>query len=108
MDNKWTKVALYSLGAIAVFTAFFYFYSAAIFEAEIVESTGSVYHLDVALKAFFDSAALPKAASVDLVKQVNPTTKGWLLLVICLVGIPIMIGYRLATTNPEKKKETTK
>lgn len=105
MDNKWAKVMLYSLVAIALFTAFFYFYSAAIFEAEIIELTGSAYQMDVSLKAFFDTAALPKAVSVDLVKYVNPTIKGWLLLVICLVGTPIMIGYRLATTNPEKKKD---
>lgn len=98
------KVGVYSLGAIVAFVCFFYFYSADIFEAAIIESTGSAYSLDIALKGFFDLSELPKAVSKDLVTSVSPTLKGWFLLVICLVGIPIMIGYRLATTKPREEE----
>lgn len=98
MDNKSTKIALYSFGAIVLFTAFFYFYDAAIFEAKIVEQSSS-YNLDVSLKALMDHSVLPKGVSLDHLQSVSPTIKGILLLVVCLLGLPIMIGYRAATAN---------
>ena len=108
MNNKSKKIALYSLGAIVLFTAFFYFYDAAIFEAEIVEET-STYQLDVSLKALLDSTALPQGVSLDRLISVGPTLKGILLMVVCLLGLPIMIGYRVATTNqPSENAEPKK
>ena len=58
------KIVGYSVVAILAFTAFFYFYDAAIFEAKIVEET-STYTADVSLKAFINNAALPGGVSVD-------------------------------------------
>jgi hypothetical protein len=98
MNKKSTKIALYSLVAVVLFTAFFYFYDAAIFEAEIVEQT-TTYPIDISLKSFMDYSALPKTVSVDLLVSVTPTVKGILLMVVCFLGLPIMIGFRVATNN---------
>ncbi|NOQ74104.1 MAG: hypothetical protein GQ574_19005 [Crocinitomix sp.] len=102
------KIIGYSAVAVLLFTAFFYFYDAAIFEAEIVETT-STYPIDVSLKAFLDRSALPESVSLDRLTSVGPTLKGILLLVVCLLGLPIMIGYRVATTNqPAQNSEPKK
>lgn len=96
------KIILYSILAIALFTAFFYFYEAAIFEANISENT-IVYPMDISLKAFLDHSHLPQPAIIGQVSAVTPTWKGGFLLVVCLIGVPIMLGYRVATNNEKKK-----
>lgn len=92
------KILALSLGLILIFTAFFYFYNPAIFEAEITE-TVSVYPKDISLRAFLDPAYLPESVTKEILVSVKPTWKGTLLLIICLVGIPCMLGYRLGTTK---------
>lgn len=96
------KISLYSLGAILAFTLFFYFYPAEIFEAEIVERPDTRYILDVPIKGLLDVNALPDKIDPNLVVASDLTLKGWFLLIICLVGVPVMIGYRLATQQPKK------
>lgn len=98
-----SKIIGYSLGVIIVFTAFFYFYPADIFEVEITEGMAN-YSMDVSLKGILDNTQLPEAVSQSNLAEVSPTAKGWMLLIICLIGIPIMIGYRLATANTPKPK----
>jgi hypothetical protein len=93
------KITVYSLGAILAFTLFFYFYPAAIFEAEIVERPETRYVLDISLQGLLDQNALPEKVDPNLVIESGLTLKGWFLLVICLIGVPIMIGYRLANQN---------
>jgi len=107
MDNKSKKIALYSIAAIVLFTAFFYFYDAAIFEAEIVEQT-STDTADISLKALINNSALPEGVSLDRLVSVAPTVKGILLLIVCCLGLPIMIGYRIATTSPTSQKTEPK
>lgn len=96
------KIILYSILAIALFTAFFYFYEAAIFEANISENE-LVYSMDISLRAFIDHTRLPQPAIVDQVSAVGPTWKGLFLLIICLVGVPTMLGYRVAINGDKKK-----
>ena len=99
------KITLYSLGAILAFTLFFYFYPASIFEAEIVERPETRYIVDVSIKGLMDVNALPEKVDPNLVISSALTLKGWFLLIICLVGVPIMIGYRLATQEPKNKEQ---
>lgn len=101
--SKNLKITLYSILAMLLFTAFFYFYNAAIFEANITEN-GLVYTQDIALRAYVDYSMLPEVAANQLVTAVSPTWKGSMLLIICLMGVPIMLGYRVATNNDDKKK----
>jgi len=97
-----TKIALYSVLAIVLFTAFFYFYDAAIFEANITED-GKVIVADISLKAFMDHELLPNTFYLPRVTDVAPSWKGWMLIIICCLGLPIMIGYRVATNGNKKK-----
>ena len=97
-----SKSVIYSIISIILFTAFFYFYPANIFEADIT-GEGSTVAVDIALKGFLDSSYLPSGINVENVTKVSPSIKGILLLIICLIGLPIMIGYRVAT-NSEKAK----
>lgn len=95
--NKVTKITVYSLGSILAFALFFYFYPAAIFEAEVIERPEVRYVLDVSIQGLLNPTALPERIDPNLVIATSLTLKGWFLLVICLIGVPIMIGYRLAT-----------
>ena len=104
--TKSAKIGLYSVITIACFTAFFYFYTAEIFEAEIVEYS-STYTLDLSLRAYLDHAYLPRVVSVNSLISVSPTVKGIFLLIICLVGLPIMIAYRIATNKVEPKEKSS-
>ncbi|WP_139134276.1 hypothetical protein [Crocinitomix algicola] len=101
--NKNLRVSLYSLVTIAVFCTFFYLYPAAIFEAKIVE-VGTSYVNDISLAGFFNARDLPTVVSIKHLVNVTPTWKGWLLLIIILVGIPIMIGFRLNLLKDTKNK----
>jgi hypothetical protein len=100
------KILALSLGLILVFTGFFYFYKPEIFEAEITE-TVSVYPKDISLRAFLDPSYLPESVTKEILVSVKPTWKGTLLLIICLVGIPCMLGYRLATIKINDSKSKT-
>lgn len=99
-----SKIALYSVIAMVVFALFFYFYKAPIFEAKINEG-GVIYTQDVALRAFLDYEVLPEVVLKQLVTDVVPTWKGGLILVIGLIGLPLMLGYRLATNGKSKEKK---
>lgn len=92
------KIIGFSIVVVLVFTAFFYFYPTQIFEAKITEN-GAVYALDISLKSYLDHGSLPEVVSQQNLISVVPTWKGALLLIICLIGIPIMIGYRIATNK---------
>lgn len=101
------KIIGYSALAVAAFTAFFYFYDAAIFEATVVEQSSS-YPLDISLKAFLDYSALPNDVSLDRLVSVSPSLKGTFLLIICLLGLPIMIGYRVANNKIPSQNSANK
>ena len=99
------RIITFSIVAILIFNGIFYFYPAEIFEAEIIEGLAT-YRVDISLKAYLDHSYLPEGVSVDNVVSVAPTVKGIMLLIICLLGIPIMLGYRVATKDraPEENK----
>lgn len=89
------------------FTVLFYFFPATIFEASIVEN-GMNYSTDISLKGFFDFKSLPQAVYSVSITSVEPTWKGWAMLFICLIGLPMMIAYRIGILNgPDEDVETT-
>ncbi|WP_027419118.1 hypothetical protein [Crocinitomix catalasitica] len=95
------KIILTYIGVLAAFFCFFFFYPAEIFEATILES-GANYSIDISLRAFMNWDFLPEAVSTTRVADVIPTWKGWFLLVICLIGVPLMIAYRILLMQAEK------
>ena len=104
MKNFNARVVLFSLLGILAFTCFFYFYPAQIFEAEI-EEIGGTYQTDISLAAFLDYSQLPQGVSLQRLSTVAPTLKGGFLLFICLVGVPMMIGYRMALKSESKTND---
>ncbi|MDA7804231.1 hypothetical protein N8987_06615 [Crocinitomix sp.] len=101
--TKNLRIVIYSAISILAFTAFFYFYPAAIFEAEITD-VGGVYQHDIPLSGFVNHASMPAEMMIQKIVSVSPTWKGGLLLLIILIGIPIMIGFRIEIANTPKKK----
>lgn len=86
------------------FLTLFYFYPAAIFEADIIEN-GMYYSTDITLKSFFDHKALPSTIYSDKISSVVPSWKGWVLLFICIIGLPMMIAYRVGIVNTPEEEE---
>ena len=101
--TKNIRIALYSVLAIVAFTVFFYLYPAAIFEADITDLGGNYVH-DIPLSGFINSASLPPEMTIQEIISIKPTWKGSLLLLIILIGIPIMIAFRIEIANTPKKK----
>ena len=99
---------IYSLLSIIIFGCFFYFYQGAeIFTVKITEIS-AVYEIDICLKAFFDHTLLPEAVSQPRLVSVSPTFQGAFLAIICLIGFPIILGYRVALLHKSNSKETSK
>lgn len=96
------RIALYSIATMIAFFCFFYFYPAAIFEAEIQDVGGTFQH-DIPLKGFLDRSSLPGEVVIQEILSIRPTWKGTLLLLIILIGIPIMIAFRIELANAPKK-----
>ncbi len=74
------------------------------FGAEITEFS-AVYEIDISLQSFFDYSLLPDSVSQPRLVSVSPTLQGAFLLIICLVGFPITLGYRIAILHKPKEKE---
>ena len=88
----------------AVFFAALYFYPADIFEAEITDNV-LIYKKEITLNNFINSEDFLKNLSSNKAESVNLTPKGWFLLVIILIALPIMIAYRTTLKKyPRKSK----
>lgn len=87
------RIILYSALTAALFFCFFYFYPADIFEAEIKGSVGSVT-TDVSLQALLFKQNLPGGLLAKNVQSISLTVRGILVLGVCLLALPIMIGFR--------------
>lgn len=70
---------------------FLYLYPADIFQIENINGIIK----DVTIKQLFDNE--------NLVKFSNLTTKGWFMLIICSIGIPVIIAWRSTLTKYSRK-----
>ena len=87
------------LAAVAGFFAFFYFYPAAMFQATISNNLAQVT-TDISLKTLLHGTDYPNGILAENVSSVNLTLQGILILFICLIGIPLMIAYRMTKARP--------
>ena len=71
--------------------AFLYLYPADIFQIETINDVIK----DVTIKQLLDSENLIQFSSL--------TTKGWFMLIICSVGIPVIIAWRSTLTKYSRK-----
>jgi len=91
------RITLYFLLIAGIFFAFFYFYPANIFQAEVKGAFSSLT-LDVSLQTLFFKKDLPSGLIASNISSISLTVQGWFLLIICLVGIPLMLAYRFGRT----------
>jgi hypothetical protein len=96
------RFILIFLCAAAGFFAFFYFYPAAMFEATISSDLAQVT-TDISLQTFLFKRDFPNGILAENVTAVNLTVQGVLIMIICLLGLPAMIAYRLSKGKPAQK-----
>jgi hypothetical protein len=96
------KVYLIFIGISAIMGLLLYFYPADIFQAITTYADGELTK-DVTLKQLISQNTWPD--SVDFLKNqsVNPTTKGWAMLLICFIGIPGLMAWRSTLTKYNRK-----
>jgi len=87
------------LAAAAGFFAFFYFYPAAMFQANIASDLAAVT-TDVSLKTLIYKNDFPNGIIAENVTNVSLTAQGIMVLLICLIGLPLMIAYRFKKNKP--------
>ena len=96
------KAYLIFSGVSLVMGLLLYFYPADIFEATTTYSDGELTK-EVTLKQIISQNTWPN--SVDIIKNqsVALTTKGWAMLVICLIGVPGLMAWRSTLTKYNRK-----
>ncbi|MEX1003654.1 MAG: hypothetical protein WDZ35_16160 [Crocinitomicaceae bacterium] len=103
--NNTVKFILVFLGSAIFMFLVFYFYPAEIFDAKVVGKDGGEVATNVSLRAFFGIGELPQHIHAENVVQLKKPLSGWMVVFICLLGLPLMIAYRSTIT---KKSSPTK
>ncbi len=87
-----------------VLAAFFYFYPADIFEAELQEQT-ITFTKEITLKQVLNPNLIEGASQAEGFNAVHLTIKGWFILITVLVVLPLMIAYRVTLKRyPRRSK----
>lgn len=97
MNKKTTFILTFIGSGIAMFLIF-YFYPAQIFDVEFVgpyAESSQVVSMKQFLRLDKEFMAVMDISSTEMKRQIS----GWMILFICLIGLPAMIAYRVAFTN---------
>jgi hypothetical protein len=89
------------IASSAALFAFFYFYSANIFNCTLSGEFSEI-NADLSLKAIFFNGQLPAELISANIIAIKPTLQGYMILFICLIGLPLMIAYRFS--KPRQKE----
>jgi hypothetical protein len=103
--NSTLKFILVFLGSGAAMFLIFYLYPAEIFDAKVIGRDAGEVEVSLSLKAFFGMGALPDGINPDNVVEVKRALSGWMIVFICLIGLPIMFAYRSVVTKESKPTE---
>ena len=79
---------------IIVLTCFFYSYPADIFQAELTEKNGISFNKDLTLKQILRPDLILPTSPAGY-ETISLTLKGWFMLFVILIALPIMIAYRV-------------
>jgi len=82
-----------------------YLYPAAIFEARVNGGLGSLT-VDLPLKSTLFESDLPENLNPENIRSIQPTVKGYLIMFICLFGVPLMLAYRSTLKRSDQNSET--
>ncbi|MBK9190147.1 MAG: hypothetical protein IPM77_00890 [Crocinitomicaceae bacterium] len=91
---------IFIVSSAALF-AFFYFYSANIFNCTLTGEFAEI-NADLSLKTILSGEQLPAELITANIQTVKPTLQGYMILFICLIGLPLMIAYRLTKARPNE------
>ncbi|MBL7897414.1 MAG: hypothetical protein JNJ99_02680 [Crocinitomicaceae bacterium] len=91
---------IFIVSSAALF-AFFYFYSANIFNCTISGQFTEI-NADLSLRAVLFNENLPAELLTANIQSVKPTLQGYMILFICLIGLPLMIAYRFTKVKPNE------
>jgi len=96
------KPYLIFIGVSVVMGLLLYFYPADIFEAETT-FTGGELTKEVTLKQLISQNTWTDSTETIKNQTVSPTTKGWAMLFICLIGLPGLMAWRSTMTKYNRK-----
>ena len=100
---KFTLIFLISSSTLSLF---FYFYPAHIFESKI-SGNGTEVVMDLSLKSVFFKQNLPENLNPENITSIKLTTSGFMILIVCLAGLPLMIAYRFSMKKKEVEENST-
>ena len=103
--NNTLKFILVFIGSGAALFLIFYFYPAEIFDAKAIGKTGDEVPVSLSMRAFLGRGELPSSLNPENVAEIKRSLSGWMILFICVIGLPFMIAYRSILTKREKKSE---
>jgi hypothetical protein len=104
MSNP-AKFILVFLGSGIAMFLIFYFYPAEIFDAKVIGLDGSEMETSLSMKAFFGNGKLPDDVNPYNVAEIKNALSGWMIMFICLIGLPLMFAYRSVITKNIPKEE---
>jgi len=96
------KPYLIFIGVALVMALLLYFYPADVFEATTTFTDGELTK-EVTLKQLISQNTWPDSTDTIKNQSVSPTVKGWIMLVIGLIGIPGLIAWRSTLTKYNRK-----
>jgi len=97
-------ILVFVVSALAFFL-FFYLYPAAVFESKIIGINQELVG-DLSLKSILSRTDLPDGLNIQNITKIQPTFSGFLILFICVIGLPLMIAYRFTLNNKSGKKQS--
>ena len=100
-----TKFILVFIGSGIAMFLIFYFYPAEIFDATVTGINGTEMETSLSLRAFLGNGDLPDDVNAANVLEVKNKLSGWMILFICVLGLPLMFAYRSVVTKEPRKKE---
>lgn len=102
--NQNAKFALVFLGSGAVMFLIFFFYPAQIFDAELFDDYSKINE-ELSMKEFLGLSEPFNAMLEEAGWEVRRKLSGWMILFICLIGLPLMIALRTVVTKGSKETE---
>ena len=103
--NNTLKFILVFIGSGAIMFLIFYFYPAEIFDAKAIGKSGDEVPVSLSMRAFLGKGELPTSLNPENVVEIKRSLSGWMILFICVIGLPLMFAYRSILTKHPKNLE---
>lgn len=105
--SKSVKFTLVFIGSSAVMFLFLYGTNSMIFDADFYDDYRRI-HEELTIKEFLGFSDNLNAMLQENGYQLERKISGWLMLFICLIGLPAMIGLRAVVSKKSKEQAEEK